>query len=187
MIQTYTYQQPQIRKSLKPLKSVKDRADYCPLWRNCVPIVNRNKICKEFIIYAYNNYYWIENTLKFLKPFKLCLYVKQNSQGSHSPKLSLVIMKVGPTLTSSPTPFPTSYRSGNSFYLFSAVSSFSGACLCENRPLPRLLAGWNLRVARKYMYFHARVGSGSLFVPGLTKRCRVVCSSQGLFCTFRIC
>ena len=125
--------------------------------------------------------------IMLLKPFKLCLYVKQNSQGSHSPKLSLVIIKVGPTLTSSPPPFPSSYRSGNSLSVFSAISAFNGASHCENRALTRVLAGRNLSVTRKNRSLLCALCSGPVFFPRSIIQCMRFCSSSRLLYTFITC
>ena len=105
--------------------------------------------CQKLLIYAYKKYYRIENTLKLLKPFKFCLYVKQKSQGMHSPKVSLVMKKVATTSTSSYTHFPSSYNHGNSFYVFSVKPAFDEACNCENRALTRRSACPNVPVTQK--------------------------------------
>ena len=135
----------------------------------------------KLLIYAYKNYYWIENTLKFLKPFKWCLYVKQNSQGSLSPKLSLVKRKVGSTLTSWPPPFPGSYRSRNSLYLFSAMPAFKWHVHCENPTSPRRLAGEIARVPLKNRHSIAHGRFGVRLFPWSSIWSRIVCSRWSLF------
>ena len=153
----------------------KPRALYCPRWRKCVPIVNWKYFFPKLLIYAYKNYYWIENTLKFLKPFKLCLYVKQNSQESHSPKHSVNNGKVGSTLTSSPTPFPGSYGSRNSLYQFSAMSAFKWRVHCENRTSPAPLAREIPRVPLKTGHSIVRARFGERSFPRYTNWSRFVC------------
>ena len=119
--------------------------------------------CQKLLIYANKKYYRIENTLKLLKPFKLCLYVKQNSQNLHFPKISLLIWKVGSPLTSSQTPSPNSYSARNSLHVFSVISAFNGASHCENRPLARVWARGKLSVTQKNLTLFCAQWSSPLF------------------------